>query len=384
MTVKRKYRIKFSLEMKDGAEVRNIDEFRENFDLEKVIGYFHDGKLIEWLEDRFFEDEAEEIKKLSENDPDFGKKLCDILGTDYTEVEDIETIKWRKDRLEKLRQYTADAKILESVDWVAFDQEDLESIVGDEDMPSTVYLCQNTYSFPSGIYSKKNIHWVGIGKNVKVIVKNRKPVDFKADGIDFENIDVEEEYKGNPPCSVSDMDVSDKNRLWYKRKNFMEEFIFKLLKDVKMQQYATGGTCYCCFSYDASIAKGIKLSHITVNDFVESDESFICTLGWYSLLSYRDIALTNYAIYFSEHSTERIAYDEIRRVSNNGQRLLIRYEREYEFFLDMGADCACMIVTFLKVMSGGRMLLSRAEKYMLCDIHCKSLDGMSVEEMINR
>lgn len=382
----RKRKIKFALELKDGEEARSMDELREHFDLEKVIGYFQDGKLIRWLEDRFFEDEAEEIKKLSENDPDFGKKLCDILGTDYTEVEDIETIKWRKDRLEKLRQYTADAKILESVDWVAFAQEDLESIVGDEDMPSTVYLCQNTYSFPSGIYSKKNMHWVGIGKNVKVIVKNRKPVDFKADGIDFENIDVEEEYKGNPPCSALDTDASNKDqfRPWYERKNFMEECIFKLLKDVKMQQYATGGTCYCCFSYDASIAKGIKLSHITENDFVESDESFICTLGWYSLSNHRDIVLTNHAIYFSEYSTMRIAYNEINQVSVSKSRLRIRLERDYEFFLDMGTECANMIKIFLKVVSGGKLFLFMDETTMLFDINLKSLDGMSLEEMINR
>ena len=76
----RKRKIKFALELKDGEEVRSMDELREHFDLEKVIGYFQDGKLIEWLEDRFFEDEAEEIKKLSENDPDFGKSSAIFLG----------------------------------------------------------------------------------------------------------------------------------------------------------------------------------------------------------------------------------------------------------------------------------------------------------------
>lgn len=196
-------KIKFSLKLKDGAEARGMDELRENFDLEKVIGYFHDGKLVRWLEDRFYVDEAEEIKQLSENDLDFGKKLCDILGADYTEVEDVETIKWRKARMERLLQYTADEKILEQIDWVAFDQEDLESIVDDKDMPSTVYLCQNTYVFPSGIYRKKNMHWVGIGKSVKVIIRNRKPVDFEADGVYFENIDVEKEYIPIPPQQVN-------------------------------------------------------------------------------------------------------------------------------------------------------------------------------------
>ena len=37
--------IKFPLEMRNGVQVRNITELRENFDAEKVVGYFLEGKL---------------------------------------------------------------------------------------------------------------------------------------------------------------------------------------------------------------------------------------------------------------------------------------------------------------------------------------------------
>ena len=49
---KKTKKIKFALEMKDGIQVRNLEDLRDNFDLEKTVGYFLDGKLITWLNDR--------------------------------------------------------------------------------------------------------------------------------------------------------------------------------------------------------------------------------------------------------------------------------------------------------------------------------------------
>ena len=136
----RKRKIKFALELKDGQEARSIDELRKYFDLEKIVGYLHDGKLAEWLKDRFYEDEAKAVNALDINAPDFGKKLCNILGAKYEDMVDAEKIVWRKERLEKLKQYTADEEVLSKIDWVAFDQEDLEDIMREENIPVTVYL----------------------------------------------------------------------------------------------------------------------------------------------------------------------------------------------------------------------------------------------------
>ena len=36
-------KVKFALEMKNGEKVRNIEDLKEHFDIESVIGYFKDG-----------------------------------------------------------------------------------------------------------------------------------------------------------------------------------------------------------------------------------------------------------------------------------------------------------------------------------------------------
>ena len=45
-------KIKFALEMAEGIKVRTIEDLRAHFDMERVMMYFSDGKLLEWLEDR--------------------------------------------------------------------------------------------------------------------------------------------------------------------------------------------------------------------------------------------------------------------------------------------------------------------------------------------
>ena len=39
----------FKLKLKDGAKVSTLEELRENFDLEAVVGYFKSGDLLTWL-----------------------------------------------------------------------------------------------------------------------------------------------------------------------------------------------------------------------------------------------------------------------------------------------------------------------------------------------
>ncbi len=78
-------KIKFALKMKDGVEVRNLQELRDNFDLNQVTAYFLDGRLETWLSDRYYDELALSIQELNINDPDLQKKLCWILGVTYVE-----------------------------------------------------------------------------------------------------------------------------------------------------------------------------------------------------------------------------------------------------------------------------------------------------------
>ena len=52
-------KIKFALKMRDGVEVRNLQELQENFDLNQVTAYFLDGRLETWLSDRYYDEEVE-------------------------------------------------------------------------------------------------------------------------------------------------------------------------------------------------------------------------------------------------------------------------------------------------------------------------------------
>ena len=162
-------KIKFALKMKDGAEVRNLQELRDNFDLNQVTAYFLDGKLETWLKDRYYDELALSIQELNINDPDLQKKLCWILGVMYTEdkTEPIEKIKRRSWKLEKLKTITDDEEILARVDSVAFSQEELDDLLNEGMDP--IYLCGDDFSIPEQARDKTYI-----GINTKIQMTSEK------------------------------------------------------------------------------------------------------------------------------------------------------------------------------------------------------------------
>lgn len=176
--------------MKDKEQVRTLEDLRAHFDINKAIAYFLDGKLMTWLEDRYYEEEANSLSNLQKDDPDLNKKLCKILGVDYIEEEtDPKTIEERNKKLTKLKQYTADEKILNKVDLVAFNQEDLADLL--DEGRDEIYLCQNKFVIP---LSQKNKKYIGVGK-VEAIIRSKMKVDFKELGISFINIDFDSAYE---------------------------------------------------------------------------------------------------------------------------------------------------------------------------------------------
>lgn len=181
-------KVKFPLKMADGAEVRNIDELKEHFDIESVVGYFTDGRLLNWLKARYYDDEAEKVEQLMTNDPQLHKKLCEIFEVDSEEEVDPEEIAWRQERLNRLKQYTDDRNIWERVDQVAFDQEDLGDLL-DEDA-TLIYLCGNRFTIPLRATDKT---YVGIGKAI-AIIRSNKLVDFDELNIKFKGVRFDDDY----------------------------------------------------------------------------------------------------------------------------------------------------------------------------------------------
>ena len=179
-------KIKFALEMKDGAKVRsNLEELRENFDLEKAVGYFLSGKLTEWLEDRYYEEEAEALDAIDKDAPDLREKLCAALGVPYeggSEL-DIEALERLNEKKAVLRQKTGDESIIANADKTALTQEDLADLL-DMDEP-VIYLCGDSFNIPARVKNKKYVGILGT-PTITIKAKSQEEVDNK--GIVFENV----------------------------------------------------------------------------------------------------------------------------------------------------------------------------------------------------
>jgi len=114
-------KIRFPLIMKNGAEVRSLEELQENFDLESVLGYFADGRLKTWLTDRYYDEKAEAIGALSTDMSDLNARICAIFGVECeqgADETDIELIQRRNEKLRILNEITADKDILDNVDCI--------------------------------------------------------------------------------------------------------------------------------------------------------------------------------------------------------------------------------------------------------------------------
>ena len=182
-------KIKFALKMKDGVEVRNLQELRDNFDLNQVTAHFMDGKLETWLSDRYYDEEAEQIESLQKDDSELQKKLCQIFGVEYEEdTMTPEEIEARNRKLAKLKEITDDEEILANVDHVAFSQEELSDLL-DEGV-DTIYLCGNDFYIPT---RKGNITYIGVES--KLTLTSEQLMTYAKNNIRFVNLIDSDEYE---------------------------------------------------------------------------------------------------------------------------------------------------------------------------------------------
>lgn len=151
--------IKIPLEMKNGEKATDMKSLVANFDIESVVGYFLDGKLKKWLDDRWYQEKAKEVSQLAKDDPALAAKLCEIFGVPYeAEVEiDTEELAERKERLSHLKQLTDDEEILRNIDSVAFNQEELAELY--DKGSQKIYLCEGDFHIPK---SKQDLEYIVI------------------------------------------------------------------------------------------------------------------------------------------------------------------------------------------------------------------------------
>ena len=177
-------KIKFALEM-NGVKIRTMEELQENFNLDATVQYLLDGKLLTWLEDRFYEDEAEKVAELDKNSPQIKQELCEILGVEYAgesgmDVDELERLNEKK-RI--LKTMTDDEEIIANADKTALDQDDLADLLNAG--KNTIYLCGDNFSVPIRF---KNVRYVGILGIPRVKIKAVGEDELKEKDITFENV----------------------------------------------------------------------------------------------------------------------------------------------------------------------------------------------------
>lgn len=81
--------IKFPLKMQNGAEVRSLEELRENADIESIMKYYSNGKLKKWCKAFGMNEIAEEIPEINK---EYVRKILNTLGVEITEEKIVEYI----------------------------------------------------------------------------------------------------------------------------------------------------------------------------------------------------------------------------------------------------------------------------------------------------
>lgn len=171
----------FKLKLKDGAEVSTLEELRDNFDLELVVEYFKKGELLEWLEDRFYDDEADAISEIEANDKNLTAKICAALNVECDD--NLEFIQRVREKKSILREKTDDETIIDNAVSTALNQEDLAALIQMD--YKTIYLCGEQFNVPIRIAGVKYIGILGTPK-IKIRAKTQEEVDAKQ--ISFENV----------------------------------------------------------------------------------------------------------------------------------------------------------------------------------------------------
>lgn len=183
-------KVKIPLEMADGIKVRNIEELREHFDIKKVVGYFLDGKLHKWLEDRYYDDELDAIEKLDKSNDNLAEELCNIFNVeqDTSEIV-IEEISKSNERLDVIREITDDDKLINQADRIARDQDELDKLVAAGE--KKIYLLKGTFTID---LNYENVKYIGL-ENPVAYIPSQKPVPFGKKNIRFKDIEFDLKYK---------------------------------------------------------------------------------------------------------------------------------------------------------------------------------------------
>lgn len=176
-------RIKFPLVMKNGAEARDIEALRENFDMESIVEYFINGKLAKWLTNNYEDEILKDVQELKGDEADFGERLAKALGVKWSNEDkvDLQNLMKTTELKEQVKPYISGEE-LEKVEYIADTQEELERLVKKR--------CTPVYLFGEGFQIKEwmeNVECIGIDNPViSVEIRSRK--EFQEKKIKLKNV----------------------------------------------------------------------------------------------------------------------------------------------------------------------------------------------------
>lgn len=201
--------IKFPIVMKNGVQVRTIEELKESFEMETIVEYYFDGRLKTWLEQRFYKAEAELLEKLAtEDQSEISEKLCQIFGVAISAPFDIQAFKSKRDKLSIINQYTDDPIISSQLHFIAMSQGELDQMIQDtaDDASRTIYLLGESFEVSE---TAERIHYVGINQPSLTLIGTHM-FDAKNKNIHFENVllTAHAQIKLNP-SSISDFEIDE-------------------------------------------------------------------------------------------------------------------------------------------------------------------------------
>ncbi len=183
--------IPFALKI-NGKQLHNLDELKNNFEIEKIVGYFRDGRLLRWLKSHRFYDVAEKVAAIENVDNKNAMSqlynIFDMMPPDDLNIDVEETVK-RHNHLTRVQTFTDNPEILAKEYIVALSQSELDDLI-QRDAP-VIYLCNGEYTIP---LEAQNKTYIGIQKVVAVI-PSTEPVDFDELHIKFQNISLDDEYE---------------------------------------------------------------------------------------------------------------------------------------------------------------------------------------------
>ena len=390
---------KFALYLKDGHEVRNnIEEIAEYFDYGKMVEYFHDGSLLQWLEDRRYEKEAIALSALKANKSDFKEKLCYIFKVDSktiadnTAIEDVTLIKKR----DLIKQYTNDENILGNIDKVAIDNNELLDLINTG--IKEIYLCGNTFTIPD---TAENVRFVGVNKPYLVV--RRYNIENKSqNNVEFDNVCILDENGNAVQNSVSASVENEKNieKVW---NNVAAELLGVLIhgklksgEDIFSREGKAKEARRITYQAwpDDILTKDIDMGDVASGlreDLYQHNKSIIgAVIEFCSRASNQYLIIADKAFYVQQSDCvwKTIRYEKIDKVQvyNNTELVIAQYNKQWWHLpfaqmwkLKMGLNNFRLFLKKKKKILGGcKYKFNKEELKKLRKVKLESLDGACI------